>query len=83
MIAIRNTNNEMAQLLIKNGANLNIQNKLGETALILSLYYFDAPFTITKLLIDNRANLDIKDNKEETALMIAILLKLRNYKIIN
>ena len=52
MIAIRCKNNEMAQLLIENGANLNIQNNEGKTALMRSLYDFlFAPYTIAKLLI--------------------------------
>ena len=61
--------------LIKNGADINIQNKIGRTPLIFSVLIANATefktLKIMKLLIDNGAQLDIQDGEGQTALIKA------------
>ena len=59
----------IAELLVEAGANLDLKNQYGETALMLASFRNDAK--ITRLLVDNGANKDIKNNEGKTALAIA------------
>lgn len=60
----------VVQLLINKGCNLNIQNKLGETALMLMME--DVSKNTVKALIDAGANLDVQNNNKWTALIISV-----------
>lgn len=61
------TYTESAKLLIDKGAKINIQNKLGYTALMLGVHNTE----ISKILIDKGATLDTRTKHGETALMLA------------
>lgn len=59
-------NAEIAQLLLKAGAIINIQNNYGETALSLIC---DNGLIMAKLLLEYEANPDLQDQEGKTALM--------------
>ena len=63
-------NLEEAERLLEQGADVNVKDNDGETALIWAAYrgYTD----IAELLIDKEADVNVKDNDGETALMLAI-----------
>jgi ankyrin repeat protein len=70
MIAANNNNLSTVRALIEKGANVNLQNKKGETALLLSCEpQIDNRIAI--LLLDNGADPNIKDNERFTPLMFA------------
>jgi len=75
MIATYNDHSKIMCLLIKHGANVNIQTKDGTTALmtavIIASSYGDTK--IVRLLIEAGATLDIQDKDGMTALMLAII----------
>jgi ankyrin repeat protein len=54
---------------INNGADVNIQNNSGDTALIMAAY--SGHYTNIEVLINNKANLNLKNNNGNTALQIA------------
>ena len=58
---------EMMELLLKKGANPNLQNADGETALMWSLHDIEK----VKLLIDKGANVNLKTKHGNTAFLIA------------
>lgn len=62
---------DMVQLLIDNGADINIKNKDGYTALIWASS--EGHLDVVRLLLDAGANANIKDNWGNTALDEAIL----------
>lgn len=61
------TYTESAKILIEKGAKIDIQNKLGYTALMLSVHNTE----VAKILIDKGAKIDITTKHGETALMLA------------
>lgn len=72
-IAIINSSNAEAELLIRGGANLNIRSKweLGRTPLMFATYYEN--FYLAKLLIDNGADINLQDTSQRfTALHMAV-----------
>uniref|UniRef100_A0A6C0ED74 Uncharacterized protein n=1 Tax=viral metagenome TaxID=1070528 RepID=A0A6C0ED74_9ZZZZ len=82
-------NQEVTQLLLDLGSNINIKGQDGVTALMLSVSNNFAPFV--KLLLENGADINEKDDSGRTALFFAvqkkyieilnILLNDRNIKI--
>jgi ankyrin repeat protein len=66
---LNHINQSLAEILIENGANLDIQNNNGYTALIYAAE--NENLDLAKKLIDSGANLDIQDNQGYTALMEA------------
>jgi ankyrin repeat protein len=64
---------DLAKLLIHNNANINLQNKIGESALLIATK--EGYINIVKLLIENDANLDLKDSEGLSALFYAISTK--------
>ena len=69
---------EIVKLLVENGADLDIQDNEGKTALIWAVK--KEYFKIVKLLVENRADLDIQDNEGKTALIWASIKE--NFKIV-
>ena len=67
--AIKNNNIGKINLLIKQGFNLDLQNKDGAIALTTAIVYNNK---IAELLIKEGANLDLQDELGYTALMVAI-----------
>ena len=61
---------QAVDLLLKNGADPNIQNKSGETALMVVVSQGKLP--IVDLLLKNGANPDIQNKDGNTALMMAV-----------
>lgn len=66
MLSVKNYT-ESAKILLDKGAKLNVQNRRGETALMLSVSNTET----AKMLIDKGASLDIQTLGGETALMYA------------
>lgn len=67
---------DMISLLIKFGANVNIQDNEGRTSLMLTPLYTNKDLKskhtyIAQLLIDNGADVNIGDNQGNTALLVA------------
>ncbi len=60
---------DMVELLLKNGASLDIQNKRGTTALIAAT--LDGHSDVVRILLENGANINIQDNDGCTALIVA------------
>ncbi len=75
---IINDNNEMAKYLIDNGANLDLQNNNGYTALLFAVFN-RINNDISKYLIDHGANLNLQTRRGQTALIQTI--SGRNYEI--
>lgn len=57
--------------LLQKGAHINLQDKIGRTALHLAIW--PAHTQIVKILLENGANLSIQDNNGNTPLHIAVL----------
>ena len=70
MFAIINNHTKIAELLIKKGCKLDLQDKYGVTALMYSIHY--AKTDIAELLIKKGCKLDLQDIKDDTALMLSI-----------
>lgn len=66
---------DILEILLDNNADINIQNNLGETALIYISMHSKTKNQLNALqiLIERGANLEIEDNYESTALMSACL----------
>ena len=62
---------QIANILIKYGANVNIQNNNGETALMYCVTDSEH-YDILKLLIDNGANVNLVDNTNSNVLYYAV-----------
>jgi len=71
IMACLNEQPEIAEYLIKCGAGMNIRNKDGDTALILSYHLKNKNIPLIKLLYENGANLSIK--KKEKELFISLI----------
>ena len=69
-MSIAFSNNEIAKLLIKNKADLNIQGEDGNTPLHVATYFNNNK--IAELLINSGADLNIQDGKGNTTLHYAI-----------
>ena len=69
MIAVSEGYFEMAEMLIKLGADVNKKNKFGDTALMYAVVYTEPK--LIKLLINSGADLKAKNNKNITALDFA------------
>lgn len=65
------TNNELVKLLIKKGANIDIQSKLGTTPLIGAVVLNN--IESVKILIDAGADINIAQNNSLTSLMCALV----------
>jgi ankyrin repeat protein len=68
--AVINHNKNIVQLLIEAGADINIQDRYGDTALILASMYGSKE--IVKLLLKANANVNIQNDNGNTALMYAL-----------
>ncbi len=69
---------QLVKMLVKNGANINLCNDVGYTALVHTIYAKD--IKMIKLLIELGANINISDNLNQSPLVHAIRTK--NAKII-
>jgi len=72
IIAVLRNFKEIAEILIQAGANPNMQNGYGHTALIRAMLTIGYDSEV-KMLIDKGANLDIQDSYGHTALIKAII----------
>ena len=78
MLAAENSqycsSNETVKILLKHGANNNLQDNDGYTALMSAAQFSGAASSIetVKLLLDNNADVNLQDNNGLTALMYAI-----------
>ena len=72
MIASRCSRVDAMTFLIKHGANVNLQDKEGETALHYAVDSFDVSCEALRCLIENGANVDAVSNNGRTCLMNAI-----------
>ncbi|TGL63629.1 ankyrin repeat domain-containing protein [Leptospira sarikeiensis] len=71
MIAAREGEVEIADFLIRNGADINARTRDGHTALMMAVY--NRNIEIVKLLLKNGANVSIKSKQGHTALSEASL----------
>ncbi len=70
MLAVASKNKEMVKLLLDNGANINIKDKIyGYTPLIIAVRV--GSIEIAKLLLDHCADINIKDDEGNTAIATA------------
>lgn len=79
------SSNETVKILLKNGADINIQNGKGRTALINSVYNPSGLSEIEtiKLLIENKANIDIRDNIGYDVTIYACMRQNKDNSILN
>jgi len=77
MLAAINSNKysnvDVLQMLLENGANPNLQDNYGDTALTLASRYsnIDSNIETVKILLENGANPNLQNNDGYTALMLA------------
>ncbi|MEI1278035.1 ankyrin repeat domain-containing protein [Leptospira venezuelensis] len=71
MIAAREGEVEIAEFLIRNGADINAKTRDGHTALMMAVY--NRNLDIVKLLLKNGANIHIKSKQGHTAFSEASL----------
>lgn len=87
MLACRNSNTwsttNTIRVLLKNGANPNIQNNEGVTALMMAAKYSDTDSTLdtVKNLLEFRADPNIQDNYGNTTLIIISMFDSYNNKV--
>ena len=76
MLAVQQTGStEIIRILLRCGADINAQNKDGETALIKAISkrdYFSGHLNIIRFLLEADANLELVDSQGITALMKAV-----------
>jgi ankyrin repeat protein len=53
---------DLAELLLKNGANPDLKDNFGNTSLMKAILHWDKNLDVIKVLIDNNSNLDEKNN---------------------
>ena len=70
LLAARHNRGDIMKLLITSGANVNLKNIYGTTALMLVME--NGTVDDARMLIENGAHLDLQDNFNETALMWAL-----------
>lgn len=71
--AVHIFDNEAIKFLIKNGANINIQNMNGNTVLMSLIETFSKNYyDIIVILLEHGINIDIQNNCGDTALLISI-----------
>ena len=63
---------KLIKYLVKNGADVNLQDLKGETALMKAIYRKDS--RLVKYLVKNGADVNLKDLEGETALMKAVVI---------
>ena len=68
LIAASTKNAEIVKLLIDEGADVNIKNSQGQTALMMAAFWHTNNIDIVKMLLDNGADVNAKDNQDKTAL---------------
>ena len=73
MLASRNGHCDIMLLLLKHGADVNMQAKKGWSSLMLSCVFLDEVMECTKILIASGANINLQTTDGFTALMLAIL----------
>jgi len=71
----------IVKFLLNNGANVNIQNKHGKTALHEAVFF--RKNKIIELLLENLADVNIKDNDGNTVLHISTKFKTIGIEIVN
>ena len=66
---------DLIKLLLKYGADINLQNEDGDTVMILICKFIEneTSIDVLKLLIENGANINLKNNNECSALMEVIV----------
>jgi ankyrin repeat protein len=69
MVALNYANYDIVELLVKNGADVNIQNCYRNTVFIFACD--DCNIKIMKFLVDNGANINIRNRSRQTALIRA------------
>ncbi len=67
LVALLRSNQELAQLLLNRGADINAKNEDGVTALMEVLYRGYPPKSVVKFLLENGADRKVKDNAGKTA----------------
>lgn len=79
MYAADQCNEKLVQYLVENGANVNLQNNLGESALHMVAGYqymgfdgYEGRKKITRILLENGANPNIKDAEGNTPLHYSV-----------
>ncbi|MBP3546584.1 MAG: ankyrin repeat domain-containing protein [Alphaproteobacteria bacterium] len=78
-IAIENGHTEIVELLLKNGAEINETDEIGNTALMYAAE--NGHKEIVKLLLDNGANIKARNEDGDTAKTLA--LKNKHYDIVD
>lgn len=69
IFAVMKNNEDLARMLIRHGANVNVQGAHGDTALMYAA--FAGQLDMVELLLDNKADANIKNESKWTALMAA------------
>ena len=69
MLAIKHEYNEIAQLFLERGAQVDLQNNGGKSALMLAIEHGSTE--IAQLLLEKGAQVDLRDNGGKSALMLA------------
>jgi len=83
--AVRNEDYDTAYMLIKNGVNVNKQNRLKQTPLLLACYKGIGVLDIILLLLHNKADPNIRNELQQGVLEILneLILHTRKHKILS
>jgi ankyrin repeat protein len=68
---------DLAKIIIDNGADLNTQDRNGNTALHYCVYYRN--YKLMELLVKEGANINIQDNNGNTPLQLSVMRKYNNF----
>jgi hypothetical protein len=71
LLAVRSSNTDAVQAELSRGADVNVPDQAGTTALMYSTYYGFAKMEIVQALLRNGANVNAQDKNGLTALMLA------------